>query len=271
VVFDVHEYYPARVTDVLSGWIIGPLAEGLARFIFNVLALFTDGLIFVNQSLVDLYQSPGKIAIVRNCVRKSDFANLIATSELKEKYQDRVVVLHIGSLREQYGPKALLHTLAYLENTQVLFLIIGGAGEQFISEVDKRGYADQIHIIDHLPFELLLAYLALAEIGISPLQPIDKNTEYSLARKFLEYIAAGLPVIISDFPEYRAIVEQYDLGLLIDPEQPDQLAAAVRQLVEDKPLRGRLGQNAARAFEVELNWEMESRKLLDLYEQLGMK
>ena len=269
VVFDVHEYYPARVSDVLSGRIIGPISEGLARFFFNILALFTDGLIFVNQSLVDLYNSPGKITIVRNCVRKSDFTNLAATNELKEKYRDRVVVLHIGSLREQYGPKALLDSLAYIENPQVLFLIIGGAGDVFLSEVHKRGYAEQIHVIDQLPFEELLAYLALADIGISPLQPTDKNTEYSLARKFLEYIAAGLPVIISDFPEYRAIVEQYGLGLLIDPEQPGQIAAAVNKLAEDEAFRKKLSENAARAFEVELNWEMERNNLLNLYDDLS--
>jgi glycosyltransferase involved in cell wall biosynthesis len=100
------------------------------------------------------------------------------------------------------------------------------------------------------------------------LQPIDKNTVYSLARKFLEYIAAGLPVIISDFPEYRAIVEQYDLGLLIDPERPEQIAAAVDKLAGDESYRHQLSENAARAFELELNWEMESRKLFELYEEM---
>ena len=269
VVFDVHEYYPARVTDVLSGRIIGPIAEGLARFLFNVLALFTDRLIFVNHSLVDLYKSPGKITVIRNCVRKRDFMDLTAGDELQKRYQDRILVLHVGSLREQYGPLALLDALAHIQNPQVLFLILGGAGEGFLSEIEARGHSEQIQVIEQVPFEELLAYFALADIGISPLQPTDKNTEYSLARKFLEYVAAGLPVIISNFPEYRAIIEQYGLGLLIDPAQPKQIAAAVDKLAGDEGYRHQLSENAARAFELELNWEMESRKLFELYEQLS--
>ncbi len=268
VVFDVHEYYPARVTDVLSGGVIGPIAEGFSRFLFNFLALFSDGLIFVNQSLVELYGYHGKHTILRNCVRKKDFYLLKTDEALKTRFQNRIIVLHIGSLREQYGPRVLLDSLAFLDDSKTLFLIIGGAAEDFIAEVEGTGQSDRIRIIDQIPFNELLGYLALADIGISPLQPSDKNTIYSLARKFLEYVAAGIPVIVSDFPEYRALVEKYDLGLVVNPEDPQEIAAAVNRLVEDQQLRVQLGENAARAFEVELNWEMESVILLELYNGL---
>jgi glycosyltransferase involved in cell wall biosynthesis len=122
--------------------------------------------------------------------------------------------------------------------------------------------------VEQIPFEEMLAYLSIADIGITPLQPRDKNTYYSLARKFLEYIAAGIPVIVSDFPEYRALVDQYDLGLTVNPEDPQEIAATVNRLVEDPSLREQLGQNALKAFDIELNWEMESVKLLDLYDGL---
>lgn len=268
VVFDVHEYYPARVTDVITGRVIDPIAEGLSRFLFQFFSLFSDGLIFVNQSLVDLYRPHGKTAIVRNCVRKSDFTRLSTDEDLKKRYQNRIIVLHIGSLREQYGPQALLDSLDFIKDPRVLFLILGGVSKDFLAEAEKKGFADQVETVEQLPFDEMLAYLAVSDIGITPLQPSDKNTYYSLARKFLEYVAAGIPVIVSDFPEYRSLVEKYELGLLIDPENPREIAAAVNRLVEDQQLRVQLGENAARAFEKELNWEMESRKLFDLYDVL---
>lgn len=271
VVFDVHEYYPARVTDVITGRGIDPIAEGLSRFLFQFLSLFSDGLIFVNQSLVDLYRCHGKTAIIRNCVRKSDFTRLSADEELRRRYQDRIIVLHIGSLREQYGPEALLESLQYLKDSSVLYLILGGAGDEFILDAEQMGVRDQIDIVEQIPFEEMLAYLSIADIGITPLQPSDKNTYYSLARKFLEYIAAGLPVVVSDFPEYRALVEKYDLGLTVNPEAPQEIAAAVNRLVEDQQLRIQLGENAARAFDLELNWEMESRKLFEFYNGLKVE
>jgi glycosyltransferase involved in cell wall biosynthesis len=117
----------------------------------------------------------------------------------------------------------------------------------------------------------VLEYYSVADIGISPLQPSEKNTIYSLARKILEYIAAGIPVIVSDFPGYRELVEKYELGLIVDPENPQEIAAAVNKLAENDKLRKQMGENATRAFELELNWEMESRKLFELYEQLRKK
>ena len=271
VVFDAHEYYPARVTDVITGKVIDPIAEGLSRFLFQFFSLFSDGLIFVNQSLVDLYRPHGKTAILRNCVRKSDFSRLSADEDLKSRYEDRIIVLHIGSLREQYGPRALLESLAYIKDSSVLYLILGGAGDEFISDAERMEVRDQIEIVDQIPFEEMLGYLSIADIGITPLQPSDKNTYYSLARKFLEYVAAGLPVIVSDFPEYRALVEKFDLGLAVNPEDPQEIAAAVNRLVEDQQLRVQLGENAARAFDLELNWEMESRKLFELYNVLEVE
>ena len=271
VVFDAHEYYPARVTDVITGRWIGPIAEGLSRFLFQLFSLLSDGLIFVNQSLVDLYRCHGKIIIVRNCVRKSDFSQLSVNENLGRRYQDRVIVIHVGSLRDQYGPVALLDSLEYIKDRRILYLILGGASEYFLAQAEQKGFADQVETIKQLPFDEMLEYLAIADIGITPLQPGDKNTYYSLARKFLEYVAAGIPVIVSDFPEYKALVEKYDLGLLIDPENPQEIAAAVNRLVEDQQLRVQLGENAARAFEVELNWEVESRKLFELYDNLRQK
>jgi|GEM_PF-3542656 len=271
VIFDAHEYYPSRIAGVTSNEYLSLIVERIFRFSFNFFSLFSDGIIFVNHSLVDLYKFQGKKAIVRNCVRKRDFHPLTVNDDLRRIYKDQIIVLHIGSLREQYGPGALLDSMAFIKDPEVLFLILGGAVDSFITEVENQGYCERIEVIDQLPFKDMLEYLSIADIGIMPLQPGDKNTFYSLARKFLEYIAAGIPVIVSDFPEYRTLVDKYELGLVVDPENPQDIAEAIIKLVEDDRLRRQLGENAARAFEVELNWEMESRKLFDLYDQLKIE
>ena len=268
VVFDVHEYYPSRIASVTANKYLSLVVERISRFSFNFFSLFSDGLIFVNHSLVDLYKFRGKKAIVRNCVRKRDFLPITENEDLKRIYRDRIIVLHIGSMREQYGPRALLDSLEYIKDPKVLFLILGGAGDGFLTEVEHKGYGNQIEVVEQLPFKDMLEYLSIADIGITPLQPSDTNTIYSLARKFLEYIAAGIPVIVSDFPEYRALVDKYDLGLVVDPEKPREIAGAITKLVEDNQLRRELGQNASRAFNAELNWEKESIKLFDLYDDL---
>ena len=271
VIFDVHEYYPARTAEVISNRTLSLLMERVSRFLFYFLSLFSDGFIFINQSLPDLYKFHGVHVIVRNCVRKRDFSSMPVNEDLQRIFQDRVIVSHIGSMREGYGVKAMLDSQEFITAPEVMFLVLGGAADGFLQEAENRGFAERIKVIEQMPFEDMLEYLSITDIGITLLQPKDKNMIYSLGRKSLEYIAAGIPVIVPDFPEYRSLVEQYDLGLLVDPEDPRDIANAVTRLAEDQRLRAKLGENAARAFEVELNWEMESRKLFELYNELKVE
>ena len=268
VVFDVHEYYPARVAEAASTDLLRKWVGGLVRNTFSFLSRFSDGLIFVNDSVAGLYKFKGPHFILRNCVRIRDFRPLQVKEDLRTAFQDRVVVVHVGRLRKGYGAMTLVESLPYLQNPEVLFLILGGADPDFITEVERGGFSESVKVVNYLPLEEMLDYLALAEIGITLLQPLDKNMVYSLGRKFLEYIAAGIPVVISDFPEYRALVDKYDLGIVVDPEQPQEIAAAIARLVEDPQLRERYGKNAARAFDEELNWELESKKLIEFYNGL---
>jgi glycosyltransferase involved in cell wall biosynthesis len=271
VVFDIHEYYPSRVAEVISNKFVNQIVEEISSLIFYFLSLFSDALIFTNHYYAEIYKFRGVYTVVRNCVRKSDFIPLPTNENLLNKYKDRLIVLHIGPLREIYGMQALLDSLAYIQSQEILYLSLGGAPNDFILQVEDKGCSEQIEIKDYIPFKQMLEYLAIADIGISPLQPSEKNTIYSLARKILEYIAAGIPVIVSDFPGYRELVEKFELGLVVDPENPQEIAAAVNKLARDEKLRSQMGENAARAFEIELNWEMESRKLFELYEKLSTK
>jgi glycosyltransferase involved in cell wall biosynthesis len=90
----------------------------------------------------------------------------------------------------------------------------------------------------------------------------------SLPTKMFEYFAEGLPVIASDFPLWRGIIEEHDCGLLVDETDPDSIAAAVRRYAEDPDLLARHGRNARAAAEGALNWEHEEERLVRAYDEL---
>jgi glycosyltransferase involved in cell wall biosynthesis len=82
-------------------------------------------------------------------------------------------------------------------------------------------------------------------------------------------MAAGLPVLASDFPLWRALIEEARCGLTVDPLDPRTIAAAIVTLLDDPEAAEAMGARGRRAVEATYNWSTERTKLLELYASLG--
>jgi glycosyltransferase involved in cell wall biosynthesis len=87
--------------------------------------------------------------------------------------------------------------------------------------------------------------------------------------KMYEYMAAGIPVISSDFPLWRQIVDGAGCGLCVDPLDPRKVSEAIRFLLTHPKEAEAMGQRGRNAILERYNWDREKGKLLSLYETLG--
>ena len=87
----------------------------------------------------------------------------------------------------------------------------------------------------------------------------------ALPTKLFEYMGAGLPVIASDFPLWRGIVDGQQCGILVDPTSRVEIAKAVDWMYENPEDARKMGENGRRAIRDHLNWESESTKLRQVY------
>ena len=78
-------------------------------------------------------------------------------------------------------------------------------------------------------------------------------------------MAAGLPVIISDFPLWRGLIEKHDCALFVDPSSPDEIAKAISSNITHPERAEAMGRNGRKAIEMEFNWQTEAEKLMALY------
>jgi glycosyltransferase involved in cell wall biosynthesis len=151
-------------------------------------------------------------------------------------------------------PKVRLHLVGSIE----------GSGER--AYLEKR---DPMRVVVEPWMQPLEAYerLARADIGIAVLHSVSRYRA-ALPVKLFEYMAAGLPVVASDFPLWRRILDEAGAGLLVDPEDPLAIAAAIDRLVADPDLRQTMGERARRAVIERYNWQAEGKRLLRVYHEV---
>ena len=182
----------------------------------------------------------------------------------------RILIIH-GSI----GPaKGLLETVAALErlpsDCKLVLLGSGLLGDQLMARSHTSALRGRLFIRPHVAQTELLAWLSGADVAVIAFQPSSLNQQYATPNRLFESLAAGIPVVVSDFPEMRRIVAENDVGAVCDPTDPVSIANAVGQLLagsasarEERRVRCR------QAVETAYNWERQVEGLLAIYRRLG--
>jgi glycosyltransferase involved in cell wall biosynthesis len=144
-------------------------------------------------------------------------------------------------------------------------LLGSGPREAALKEqVRSRNLGDRVYFLPRVPFGELHSYTCSADLGLCLIKGAGRSFYHSLPNKLFEYLMAGLPVLASDFPEMRAVVEESGAGLVANPQDLRDVREKVRAVLTD-PLRRRTYGQAALAAARHYNWEQEAPRLLALY------
>jgi glycosyltransferase involved in cell wall biosynthesis len=127
------------------------------------------------------------------------------------------------------------------------------------------GLGERVHVLPPVPEREVVGYAASADVGVSPAIPASLNDAYSLPNKLFQYMAGGIPVVASDFPHLRDIVSGSGAGLNVDARRPDHIAAALRQVLEDREAAAVMGRRAREAVLDRYNWQAAAKELLAVY------
>ena len=139
--------------------------------------------------------------------------------------------------------------------------------------VAEPRFEGRLHLVDAVPPGELLDWVAGADVDVIPLQRSTLNHWLCTPNKLWESLAAGVPVVVSDFPAMRPIVLDDPggaLGAVCDPAAPASIAGAIRTIVASPPAaRAELRRRCLEAAHERWNWEQESATLVGLYTDLG--
>jgi glycosyltransferase involved in cell wall biosynthesis len=145
--------------------------------------------------------------------------------------------------------------------------VIVGDGALFVDvreEMDERGLGDRVLMTGIVERPRALELLACCDVCVSPHVPNPDGTPFfGSPTKLFEYMGLAKPIVASNLGQIGEVLEHERTALLCEPGNVDEAAAAVRRLLSDAELRGRLGAAALDVAEREHTWAAHVRRILD--------
>jgi glycosyltransferase involved in cell wall biosynthesis len=267
VIYDVHEDYVTAmgVKDYMPKWLRKLMAffikvpERISRLFFTIVLAeryykerFPQGEVLRNYPLLADMR-----AVQKRCDNMTDsLCRLIYT----------------GNLTGDRG--ASIYAAIPQLGKDIEVYCVGNCPSKLAKEMaDIAGSSSaRLHIegIDtHVPFSRILEYYGkhdwFAALAIFLPNPHSLRKELT---KFYEYMMMGLPIIASNFPVWKSLIEKNCCGICVDPLNMNEIREAIDFLRQNPDVRKQMGGNGKRLAMEQYNWETESKKLLQLYEKL---
>jgi len=176
-------------------------------------------------------------------------------------------ICYIGVIAKIRGSHENVEAMEYVKS-DVLFKLAGIIYEEnLLKELESSKGWNRVKFVGKLDRDGVKELLQESKIGLVTLHPTINYID-ALPVKMFEYMLAGIPVIASDFPILKEIIEKEKCGICVNPLKPKEIADAINYLIENDGETKMMGENGKRAVLERYNWDKEKEKLLKLYKNL---
>ncbi len=255
LVYDAHEL--ETETEGLTGF-----RKKLSKFAEKNLIPYMDMCIVVGEEIRKWYVNEYKcknIEVVLNC---PNYSKIQKNDTIRERLGipfGKKIVLYLGGMSEGRGIRFLLNTFDLLRGGNYELVLIG-YGELAGLATEHSKVNAHIHYLPAVNPEEVIKYASSADIGVSFIEDNCLSYHYCLPNKLFEYCMADVPVIVSDLPEMRRIVDSYQIGAVVKGWDSQSFIDALNSVCNMDPrvLRSKL-EYASRV----LNWESQEEKYVN--------
>ncbi|MFS2140668.1 glycosyltransferase [Duganella sp. Dugasp56] len=263
VILDLHEDLSADIQS--KQWIPLPLRHAIgavARSVEHFAARRCAAVVGATPYIGALFEHSAKrVTVIHNYPMVGELATAPAVA-----HSARDSVCYVGAINEMRGIRQIIQAL---DMSSCKLLLAGRFDSAALRDelaaypgwrhVEECGFVGRTGVAD---------IMARSFCGLVTLRA-EPNFMNALPIKLFEYMSAGLPVIASDFPLWRSIVEAADCGLCVDPDRPGEIARAINFLQSNMALAKKMGANGRRAIESKYRWDHEETSLLALYREIS--
>ncbi|MCU1307197.1 MAG: hypothetical protein JWN45_1892 [Acidobacteriaceae bacterium] len=266
VIYDIHEDVPCDILskEYIPKWLRVPIAS-LAKILEIVGAICVSALVTVTPNIAERFKRyNSSTVIVYNFPLLNELSSVSG-----DWHQREMSVAYLGGILVERGIREMVHAMALLPDKlqASLELARDDFPEGLYEEISAHlGWA-RVSDWGTVDRTAVASILNRVRAGLVLFHP-EPNNISAMPHKFFEYMSASIPVIASDFPLWREIIDGAKCGLLVNPLDPRSIAASIEYVLthpEEAEAMGRRGRAAVEQF---YNWEAQERILLNLYANL---
>lgn len=263
VVFDSHEDVP---TQIRGKPYLGALSGSLLAHAFQAYERYAccrfDGIVAATPRIRDKFKKMHAYTLdINNYPILEEFTD-------SRKWVDKAIeVCYVGNIAAMRGIGELVEASTLLRTPTTVSIAGTFESVALADEVARHPGWPRVRCLGQLDRAGVSATMARSMAGIVTLHP-QANYVESLPVKMFEYMAAGIPVIASNFPLWRRIIDDSACGICVDPLNPAAIAAAIDYLILHPEHAKQMGIRGRSAVTEKYNWRTESKKMLDFYSKL---
>lgn len=264
VIYDIHEDVPRQVLS--KHWIPGFLRKPVSfvtEIIENYFARKIDGLVCVVPVQVERFKK-----INPNTVMVCNYPIL---EELKNPCKDwsekERAICYVGGVSGIRGLFEMVQAAEYLDG--ILYMAGPISNLQEWEQAKTMPGWRNVRYLGILDRQGIKALFERSMVGLVLLQPTG-NYLVSFPIKMFEYMSASIPVIASDFPLWKKIVEGNQCGICVNPKNAKEVAQAINWLLDNPEEAKKMGENGRKAIEEKYSWEKEFEKLTTALSEWGL-
>ncbi len=264
IVYDAHESYPRVVLD--REWIprlLRPPLSYLWRKIEMAFVRLAD-LTVTAHDTVTRELGGSSVVTVHNYPIVRNFVGLKFVLASERPFH----VIYHGDLTEQRGLLTMVDAINKVDlAVEPVLRLAGSISPDLEHKIADRSFTKRTDFLGWLDSKRLAEELSLARVGLFVLHPTN-NYRVITPNKLYEYMAAGIPVVASDFSHWRDVVRSADCGILVDPLDSDAIAAAISYLLTHPDEAAEMGERARKMVRERYNWKSEAVVLVTAYQRV---
>ena len=264
VIFDSHEDYLQLFLerDYIPKFLRKPLQYIFKNYIIRTVKKF-DAVVTVTPHIEEFYRqyNPQTVGVANYPI-----VNIVPDHPLVQDMK----LFFAGGVTKQWNHEAIIRAIDRIPNCT--YELCGPISDDYLDELSQLPGWEKVKYLGIIPFSEVQTRMLTASIGLALLSP-SRNSDYQNGTmgntKVFEEMAAGLPVICTDFILWKKFIDKYNCGVTVNPSNSEQIYEAILKLSKDLGTAHLMGKNGQCAILEEFNWGCEEKKLLQLYHSLS--